>query len=127
MHTGDPAPSLGSGCLFSGQAPADRVGAMFKRKSKTGKTGKLVWRISAAAPLGEYVHADESGEASAPVEDPSARRTRQDSRAVETPDEITERGWHQSSMDLAKGMDIIEEAHDTLPSGLPDPRARKRP
>jgi len=100
---------------------------MFNRKSKTGKSGKLVWRISAAAPLGEYVHADEPGVAGAPVVDASARRTRQESRADETPDEVSERGWHQSSIDLAKGMDIIEEPHDNLPSGLPAPRVRKRP
>lgn len=101
---------------------------MFKRKSKTGKSSKLVWRISAAAPLGEYVQSEQPAVAGAPAEaTATSRRPRHESHVDETEADVSERGWHQSSMDLAEGMDIIEEPQVTGPGGLPDPRIRKRP
>ena len=68
---------------------------------KQGK--KLIWRITAAAPLGEFV-------------DPDA-----EPRRPPTPDESApERGgWVVSSFDLKHGADV-SEGSDTVPGDLYD-------
>ena len=80
-----------------------------KDKDKT-KAAKVVWRISASAPLGEYVHAEPTAANDAPVE----------VKADEAPKELPERGWHHSTHELAHGLDMSEEPIDTLPDDLFD-------
>lgn len=82
-----------------------------KSKDKDKKVAKVVWRISAAAPLGEYVHSqpDMAG-VQAPVE----------TTVSATPKELAERGWHHSTHELVQGLDMTEEPLDTLPDDLFD-------
>ena len=83
------------------------------------KSAKLIWRISATAPLGEYVR-------SAPEEvvpDPVEAKPKTEAG----PPEITERGWHHSSRELVQGMDMSEEPLDTLPNALFDQLFKKEP
>lgn len=91
-----------------------------QRKSKDkdkSKTAKVVWRISAAAPLGEYVRAEPEAAVEAPVE----------AKADDGPRELPERGWHHSTHELAHGMDLHEEPLDTLPDDLFDLFFKKDP
>jgi hypothetical protein len=76
---------------------------MRQRKTKP-KVAKVVWRISDAAPLGEYVHVD---------------MLRDEPPAVPAADSAEglprgERGWHHSSHDLVHGVEVHEEPLDTL-------------
>ena len=66
---------------------------------------RLVWRISAEAPLGEWV-------------DPAAVPQLKQS-SVE-PAEVTTGGFLSSSFDLLRGTDIQEYPGDTVPSELYD-------
>lgn len=72
---------------------------------------KLVWRISANAPLGEFVDpkqaAKEAAVAAATKPAPSARETR-------------EHGWLASSLELLGGVRVSETPMDTLPGDLID-------
>lgn len=103
---------------------------MFKRWKKKPKETKLVWRISAAAPLGEYVNpedsvprdaqtnaADSVGVGGAPGADDSIDQT-----APQRP----EHGWHQSSHDLLSGVEMTEEPLDQLPREIFDGDYKKR-
>jgi hypothetical protein len=65
---------------------------------------KLVWRITASAPLGEYV-------------DPKQAVT--DAAAKPTVDP-REQGWLASSLELLGGVRISEAPMDTLPGDLID-------
>lgn len=69
--------------------------------SKQGK--KLIWRITAAAPLGQFVDPD--------AEPPRASAS--DESAPECG------GWVVSSFDLKHGVDILEDS-DTVPGDLYD-------
>ncbi len=89
-----------------------------QRKNK-GKTAKVVWRISDAAPLGEYVRTDADAEAAAHA-DPKPEH-----RIDEPPAEVPERGWHHSSHELVHGMDMTEQPLDTLPDDLFDQFLKK--
>ena len=84
-----------------------------QRKSKANPA-KVVWRISATAPLGEYVHTDDPTH-TAPRSEPGL-----ESVIGDLPTEIPERGWHHSSHELVRGMDLSEEPLDTLPDDLFD-------
>jgi hypothetical protein len=90
---------------------------MKQRKNDKGKTAKLIWRISEAAPLGEYVRPEQDAE-SRPDAEPVAGQS---------PAEIPERGWHHSSHDLVQGVDMSEEPLDTLPDDLFDQFIKKVP
>ena len=91
-----------------------------KDKSKA-KSPKVIWRISAAAPLGEYVRTEPEAVAEAP-DDAEA-----EPKVDEGPREIPERGWHHSTHELAHGMDVSEEPLDTLPDELLDLFFKKEP
>lgn len=65
---------------------------------------KLVWRITASAPLGEYVDPKQA------VTDVAAKPT-VDPR---------EQGWLASSLELLGGVRISEAPMDTLPGDLID-------
>ena len=93
-----------------------------QRKGKI-KPGKVVWRISASAPLGEYVHTVEEREV---VSDSQAEPVPEVKADVPT-GEVPERGWHHSSHELVRGMDMSEEPLDTLPDDLFDQFFKKEP
>ena len=90
------------------------VTRQLKSKDKDKNKGvKVVWRISAAAPLGEYVHSQPD---TAGVQAPVAASA----VVADVPKELPERGWHYSTHELAHGMDMSEEPLDTLPDDLFD-------
>lgn len=73
-------------------------------RRKNDKTApKLVWRITANAPLGEYVDPKQAA-----VDKPS------------TPAEPREHGWLASSLELLGGVRVSETPMDTLPGDLVD-------
>jgi hypothetical protein len=74
---------------------------MFARKPAKVKK-RLVWRMSAANPAGEFVS-------------PSKRQA-----ARASPAEVHERGFRVSSMELSTGSDVIETEMNTLPGELVD-------
>jgi hypothetical protein len=67
---------------------------------------RLIWRITAEAPLGEYV---EVGGAPTPQPPPAK------------PAETHEGGWIESSYDLARGLEVRELS---LPTDPPSKRPR---
>ena len=70
-------------------------------KSNASRTRKrLVWRVTASAPLGEYVDPDK-----VPPPEPSS--------AVEA----QEPGWLLSSFELSSGLQVTDES-DTMPAEL---------
>ncbi len=91
-----------------------------KNKDKDeNKSAKVVWRISAAAPLGEYVHFEpEAAAAQAAVEAKAQAKAK--AQADGEPKELPERGWHHSTQELVHGLDMSEEPLDTLPGDLFD-------
>jgi hypothetical protein len=93
------------------------------RKNK-GKTARVVWRISDAAPLGEYVHID-ADTADTAVAAAVAHVDPKPAHGVEDPHELPERGWHHSSHELVHGMDMLEQPLDTLPDELFDQFLKK--
>jgi hypothetical protein len=93
-----------------------------QRKTKTkdkDKPAKVVWRISASAPLGEYVRTEPEPANETPLPATTA--------VIGEPREIPERGWHHSTHELAHGMDMSEESLDTLPDDLFDQFFKKEP
>jgi hypothetical protein len=93
-----------------------------QRKGKDKDKTKVVWRISAAAPLGEYVHSQPDA---LPVQ--TAVEVKVQAKADDTPKELPERGWHHSTHELVHGMDMHEEPLDTLPDDLFDQFFKKDP
>jgi hypothetical protein len=94
-----------------------------QRKNKDkDKSTKVVWRISASAPLGEYVHSQPE----APVA-PTAAEVKVQAKADNVPKELSERGWHHSTHELVHGLDMSEEPIDTLPDDLFDQFFKKDP
>ena len=89
---------------------------MVQRKP-TGPAKRLVWRISEAAPLGEFVD---------PTEPPPAPARR------DLPEASSSGGWIVSSFELLHGADV-SEGPDTVPDELfdelfaPPKPARKPP
>ena len=96
-------------------------------------SAKVVWRISAAAPLGEYVRISAAAPSGEHVNmDPETAaevpvHAEAEPKADDAPREVPERGWHHSTHELTHGMDISEESLDTLPSDLFDLFVKKRP
>ena len=81
---------------------------MAKAKKKP-EVKKVIWRMSSAAPLGEYVHpADAAGASSEAPPTP----------ASPTPDPKS--SWRLSSLELQDGLQISEQPIDTLPDELWD-------
>jgi hypothetical protein len=79
---------------------------MAKAKKKP-EVKKVIWRMSSAAPLGEYVH---PGDSSAPnTESPEA--------AVPADPKSS---WKLSSLELSDGLQVSEQPIDTLPDELWD-------
>jgi len=72
--------------------------------SKQGATPRRVWRVSAAAPQGEYV-------------DSTSGESRVDEPRRDAVSEVPETSWMQSSLDLAQGLDVIDRT-DSLSSEL---------
>ena len=103
-----------------------------QRKDKA-KAAKVVWRISAAAPLGEYVRISAAAPLGEHVNmDPETAaedlvQVEAEPKADEAPREVPERGWHHSTHELTHGMDISEETLDTLPNELIDLFFKKKP
>ena len=75
---------------------------MHHGKNSTGRKKKLIWRISEAAPLGEFIDPD--------VPSPPVR--------VKSLD-IVQPGWAISSFELLRGVDISEDP-ETVPADLFD-------
>lgn len=73
---------------------------------------RMVWRISTAAPLGEFVDPDA---AVAPPSLPTEGSEGADSSAAANP-----RGWTVSSFELLTGVDVSEEDSSTVPAELFD-------
>jgi hypothetical protein len=91
-----------------------------KNKDKDkNKAPKVVWRISAAAPLGEYVHSQPDAPADAAAA-AAAKAKLLAASADGEPKELPERGWHHSTHELVQGLDMSEESIDTLPDDLFD-------
>ncbi len=78
---------------------------MARLTAKKQQPAKLVWRITANAPLGEYVDPKEAAAAPAPP------RAQVDPR---------ENGWLASSLELLGGVRVSEAPMDTLPGELID-------
>ena len=73
---------------------------------------RIVWRMTAAAPQGEYV--DSTLSTVPPPDAPDLPAAVQ-----EEPAERAERSWLLSSFELAHGLDVIED-EDTIPAELFD-------
>lgn len=65
------------------------------KKSATPLMAKRVWRISASAPMGEYV-------------DPEPLRRREPKPERLAVPEVTHGGWIESSFDLLRGAEVTE-------------------
>ncbi len=74
---------------------------MFERKPAK-KVPRLVWRMSATSPAGEFVS-------------PSAKDTNSPG-----PADAHERGFRASAWDLSNGLDLAETDLNTLPGELVD-------
>jgi hypothetical protein len=88
-------------------------------KSKPAK-GKVVWRISAAAPLGAYEQLPAGALPMVGEPATTARASGLEPDGAESPREIPERGFHHSSHELASGVEMIEEPPDSIPGELFD-------
>lgn len=73
---------------------------------------RRVWRITQAAPLGEFVDVTPATSSGAPGNAPPAEEARGKS-------DVRESGWRASSHDLLSGIEISEEP-DTIPGDLLD-------
>jgi hypothetical protein len=95
-----------------------------QRKSKDkdkNKSPKVVWRISAAAPLGEYVHSQPDAPADAALAAAAKAKAKASAASADgAPTDLPERGWHHSTHELVHGLDMSEEPIDTLPDELFD-------
>ena len=76
------------------------------RRKEVKQPPKLVWRITADAPLGEYV-------------DPRTAATKKKEKS-EQDGEVREHGWLGSSLELLGGVRVSEAPMDTLPGDLID-------
>lgn len=70
---------------------------------------KLVWRISANAPLGEFVDPKQAAREAAATDKPASSAK-----------ELREHGWLASSLELLGGVRVSETPMDTLPGDLID-------
>ena len=77
-------------------------------KKQSSDSPRRVWRISAEAPLGEFV--DPQAKAKAPAPPPVTEETPRDA------------GWVRSSWDLMTGLDVIETGPGELMSLFESPQ-----
>ena len=82
---------------------------MARRKDEK-EPPKLVWRMTADAPLGEYVD----------PRIPPAKRPKKPPTEDEGPPAEREHGWLGSSLELLGGVRVSETPMDTLPGDLID-------
>lgn len=75
------------------------------RRKDDKEPPRLVWRITADAPLGEYVDPKVAAKAKKPAA---------------TSSEVRERSWLGSSLELLGGVRVSETPLDTLPGDLID-------
>ncbi len=89
---------------------------MVQRKpAPAGK--RLIWRITEAAPLGEYVDSVDAAAAAAAA---AAARTAAAATAPILPEAtVSSGGWVVSSFELLHGADVTE-GYDTVPADLFD-------
>lgn len=82
---------------------------MVQRKvASASATRRRVWRVSEAAPLGEFVYPDELVVAK-PVAD----------------GEQVDPGWRMSSFELTSGLEVSETPADTVPGDVFDELFRR--
>lgn len=77
------------------------------RRKDSKEPPKLVWRITADAPLGEYV-------------DPRVAAVKKKNDKDKDAPEVREHGWLGSSLELLGGVRVSETPMDTLPGELVD-------
>lgn len=82
---------------------------MVQRKSASA-VRRRVWRVSEAAPLGEFVYPDEL----------AARPP-----AAEVDGEPVDPGWRMSSFELTHGLEVSETPADTVPGDVFDELFRR--
>ena len=82
---------------------------MVQRKSASA-VRRRVWRVSEAAPLGEFVYPDEL----------AARPP-----AAEVDGEPVDPGWCMSSFELTHGLEVSETPADTVPGDVFDELFRR--
>lgn len=70
---------------------------------------RRVWRVSEAAPLGEFVYPDELVP----------------QRPVTTDGEPVDPGWRMSSFELTQGLEVSEAPADTVPGDVFDELFRR--
>lgn len=80
---------------------------MARFTAKKQQPAKLVWRITANAPQGEYV-------------DPKQAAAATTSTAPQAAVDPRENGWLASSLELLGGVRVSEAPMDTLPGDLID-------
>lgn len=80
---------------------------MVQRKSASA-VRRRVWRVSEAAPLGEFVYPDEL----------AARSATSNSEPVDP-------GWRMSSFELTHGLEVSEAPADTVPGDVFDELFRR--
>ena len=73
---------------------------------------RRIWRITQAAPLGEFVEVTPGSPSATTAAAPSAEEG-------STKPDVRESGWRASSYDLLSGIEISEEP-DTIPGDLLD-------
>jgi len=81
---------------------------MVQRKSAM-TARRRVWRVSEAAPLGEFVYPDEL---------PPKRPAANDGEPVDP-------GWRMSSFELTHGLEVSEAPADTVPGDVFDELFRR--
>lgn len=79
---------------------------MARLSANKQQPAKLVWRVTANAPMGEYVDLRQA------VVSPPAPK--------ETPVDPRDNGWLASSLELLGGVRVSEAPMDTLPGDLID-------
>lgn len=82
-----------------------------RKTNAIATTRRIVWRMTAAAPQGEYVDSQSTVPPPEAPELPAA--------VQEEPAERAERSWLLSSFELAHGLDVIED-DPTIPAELFD-------
>ena len=81
---------------------------MVQRKSASA-TRRRVWRVTEAAPLGEFVYPDELTT----------------SKPMAADSEPVDPGWRMSSFELTHGLEVSEAPADTVPGDIFDELFRR--
>jgi hypothetical protein len=78
-----------------------------RKNANAGATRRRVWRVSEAAPLGEFVYPDEAPPKPAAESEP------------------IDPGWRMSSFELTHGLEVSETPADTVPGDVFDELFRR--